>query len=267
MIIVLPENMTYNYVVKIEDLIVGLEDLKDRFTEYKKKNGENPKIIMALDSLGNLDNYKKEKDADKNRAVLDQGLHARWIKSLFKTIKEVTTLYHIPFVFSNHLVGNPNSLSPVEDMVGGKAPKLQSDIIAILYNKGLREGGEKTGPIIGSDVTITTRKNRFFPPFQKAQVEINFNKGINKFAGIVDVAIDLGFIKKDITIDPKTKKEKEGRKYVFAHDPDGPKYWYTELFMPEVYTKEFIEKMNEKMKSVGYSTVSDVVVEEEKKDE
>ncbi len=256
-----PDNLTYNYVVKIEDLIIGLEEIKEKLKKKMKADGHVPKIIMALDSLGNLDTYKKERDTAANKAVLDQGLQARYIKSLFKTIKELTVVNHIPFIYSNHLVGNPGEMYAVEDIVGGKAPKLQSDIIAVLRNKPLRTL-DKT--IYGSDVTITTRKNRFYPPHQKAKVEIDFSKGPNSYAGIVDIAIDLGMIQK--FKDPKTGKE--GTKYVLASDPEGPKYWAKDLFCPEVVNEEMITELNKTIRETGYSSSvpearEEIIVEEE----
>ena len=50
--------------------------------------------------------------------------------------------------------------------------------------------------ITGNEITATTIKNRIYPPFQSATVCIDYMKGIQPNAGIIELGVTAGLIEK-----------------------------------------------------------------------
>ena len=80
-----------------------------------------------------------------------------------------------------------------EKIGGGNAMKLLPSILVTLKKYSLYEfpnkKGKEKGDIIGNEITATTIKNRGYPPFQDATINIDFKDGVKSFAGLLDLAI------------------------------------------------------------------------------
>lgn len=50
--------------------------------------------------------------------------------------------------------------------------------------------------ITGNEITALTVKNRVYPPFQEATICIDYMKGIQSYAGILDLAVTAGLVEK-----------------------------------------------------------------------
>ena len=81
---------------------------------------------------------------------------------------------------------------------GGKAVKLFPSILIQLYKNQIYEDpNDKKSKIVGSEISATTLKNRAYPPFQTATVQLNYIDGIQPYAGILDLAVQCGIIIKN----------------------------------------------------------------------
>src|SRR5437660_10433881 len=50
--------------------------------------------------------------------------------------------------------------------------------------------------VVGSRVKVKVVKNKVAPPFKVAEVDIMYNEGISKEGGLLDLAVELGLVKK-----------------------------------------------------------------------
>ena len=53
---------------------------------------------------------------------------------------------------------------------------------------------EARGAVLGTRIHAATIKNRYAPPFQEALFEISYHEGVNKLAGVVDIAVEMDLI-------------------------------------------------------------------------
>ena len=234
-----PENILYVYTPWIHEVKVVIAQIRE--------SGEQGYVI-GIDSVGGLDRYKSFTDAVGGEPKADQGLLQKEIRSTLKLLLNVCIGQNSLAIACGHYYGSPSTVPMPDQIGGGKAMKLFPSILVSLRKEYLKEGGQKTGAVIGNRITATTLKNRMYPPFQQATIDIDYKNGLNKWAGIIDLAVQSGVIKKG------------GSWYTYGHDKVQGEL-AAEKWLPKM--DGLIENIDNWLSDTGYSTVSQEVKEAE----
>ena len=172
-----PTKFRYEPCNTIQEFRTSITNLINIINEQKRKGVETPKIMVCLDSLGNLASQKEIDDAMSGSDKADM-TRAKTIKSLFRILGTQLAESKIPFVFTNHTYSG-QSFIPVVTAGGGTGPEYFASIILFLRKAQLKEGGNKAGIV----VTATPNKNRFAKP-TPIKFIIHFDKGMNEYIGL-----------------------------------------------------------------------------------
>jgi len=172
-----PKTFRYEPCNTVQEFRSSVTAITDVLIEQKKKGIKLPKIMVVLDSAGNLATQKEIDDAKTGSSKADM-TRAKLLKSTFRIIMTQFGICKIPFLFTNHTYQTQDLFSR-QVGGGGTGPEYAASIILFLGKAKLKDGIEQTGII----VTAKPNKNRFAKP-TPIKFHISFNKGMNPYVGL-----------------------------------------------------------------------------------
>jgi RecA/RadA recombinase len=170
--------------------ITDIEELKFDIMKQLKELTREDHVMIVIDSIGNLASKKEVEDALDQKAVADMS-RAKQLKSLFRMITPHLSLKDVPMVVVNHTY-KEIGMYPKDIVGGGTGSYYGSDNIWIL---GRQQEKDADG-ISGYHFVINIEKSRYVKEKSKIPITVNFEGGINRWSGLLDVAVDANYIAK-----------------------------------------------------------------------
>lgn len=230
-----PSQIIYIYTPWIDEIKTVLANIID---------GTDKNLIICLDSVGGIEKKKIQEDALKGDPKADQGTLQKELKPMYKMLANIVKTKDSIAIMSAHFYGNPGGYGTGEEVGGGKYLKLAVDGI-ISFKKAKLYNSAKE--VIGNSLKVMCMKNRFYPPFNEATMEINFESGVNKYAGILQLAEECGLV--DHTGNTFTYIANDGTEMKRVGENNAKK-------ILEVYGEEIVDKLNEYIQKTGFSTIN-----------
>ena len=168
------------------------------------------KVLIVIDSLGNLITAQEKKKIEEGSETLDMGNRSKQLKSLMRAVTHAAAKANCPVVFTNHIYDDPSQLHPtaIKKQAGGSGPLYMSSVIVQMAKKTERTEDSKNKDsntestfiskgINGVTMRALTTKNRFVTPFLEIEMYLNFRTGLNKYSGLLEMAEGYGVIEKN----------------------------------------------------------------------
>ena len=211
--------------------ITDIEQLKFDIIKQLTEIERDDKIIIVVDSIGNLASKKEVDDAMDQKAVADM-TRAKQMKSLFRMVTPHLTLKDIPMVVVNHTY-KEIGLYPKDIVSGGTGSYYSADNIFILGRQQDKDGTE----LVGYNFIINVEKSRYVREKSKIPIRVSFEDGISIYSGLLDVALESGHVTKPSN---GWYQKKGSDKKVREVDTDTKEFWQS--ILDDKTFQEYVEK-------------------------
>jgi len=191
----------------------------------KKKEGERPPMMFVLDSLGMLSTSKEMEDSMEGKDTRDM-TKAQIIKAAFRTLTLKLAKVKVPMVVTNHVYELVGSYVPTKELGGGTGLKYAASTIAMLGKRKEKDGTE----VIGNIIKVKMYKSRLSKENSQVEVLLSYQKGLDKYYGLLDIAEKHGIFKKSST----RYELPDGSKVFGKNINEDPEKYYTEEVLKQI---------------------------------
>ena len=178
--------------VNVDDLLISQPDTGEQALEIADMLIRSGALdVLVIDSVAAL---VPKAEIEGEMGDTHVGLQARLMSQAMRKLTAAISKSNATVIFLNQLrekigilFGNP------ETQPGGRALKFYSSIrLDIRRIEAIKDGAD----VIGNRTRVKVVKNKCAAPFKQAEFDIMYGKGISREGSLLDVGLELGFIKK-----------------------------------------------------------------------
>ena len=189
-------------------------------------------VFICLDSLGMLSTTKEVEDTSDGKETRDM-TRAQVLKAAFRVLTLKLGRAGVPMVVTNHTYESMGLFS-TKEMGGGSGLKYAASSIIFLSKKKEKDGTE----VVGNIIHCKNYKSRLTIENKMVDVRLNYEKGLDKYYGLLELAEKYSVFKKVSTRFELPDGTKEFGKTIMSN----PTKYFTEDVMTilnECAEKEF----------------------------
>jgi RecA/RadA recombinase len=148
-------------------------------------------LFLCLDSLGMLSTTKEVEDTADGKETRDM-TRAQVLKAAFRVLTLKLGRAKVPMVVTNHTYDVVGSMFPQKEMGGGSGLKYAASSIIYLSKKKEKDGTE----VIGNIIHCKNHKSRLTKENKMVDVRLTYDKGLDKYYGLLELAEKYDIFKK-----------------------------------------------------------------------
>lgn len=157
---------------------------------------DRPKVLIVVDSLGMLLTPTDDNQFSKGDMKGDMGLKAKMLIALVRNLVNRIAEHPIAIVCTNHTYASQDMFNPDDKMAGGMGFVYAASIVIALKGLKLKEDsdGKKTTKVQGIRAAAKVMKSRFSKPFEKVEIKIPYDSGMDPYSGLMEMFEENGTI-------------------------------------------------------------------------
>ena len=226
-----PQRMVIIPVTTVQEFRTQAIKVLDSY--LAKNEADRKPIMLCLDSLGMLSTTKEVEDTSDGKETRDM-TRAQVLKAAFRVLTLKLGRAKVPMVVTNHTYDSMGSMFPTKEMGGGSGLKYAASSIVFLSKRKDKDGKD----VVGNIVHCKNHKSRLTIENKMVDVRLSYDKGLDRYYGLLELAIKYGIFKQVSTrIELPDGKTQFGKTII-----NNPEDYFTEEVMKqldEVAEKEF----------------------------
>ena len=190
-------------------------------------------LLLVLDSLGMLSTTKEVEDTEAGKETRDM-TRAQVTKAAFRVLTLKLGKAKVPLVITNHTYDVVGSMFPQKEMGGGSGLKYAASTIIYLSKKKDKDGTE----VVGNIIHCKTHKSRLSKENSMVDVRLSYEKGLDRYYGLLDLALKHGIFKQ---VSTRIELPDGTKQYAKTINNDPEKYFTDDIMqqLDEAAQKEF----------------------------
>lgn len=168
--------------------IMNMEELKFDIIKQVESFTDEDEVFILIDSIGNVASKKELDDAMEGESKQDM-TRAKMMKSIFRMLTPYTHTKNICLVAIGHTYQTQEMYSK-SVVSGGSGSYYAADNIWIIGRQQIKDGKD----VEGYDYILNIEKSRFVREKTKFPISVTYDDGIDKWSGMLDLAVELGYI-------------------------------------------------------------------------
>ena len=177
----------------LEEVYIKIRDLC-KFISNLDENERPPFTTILVDSIAAFSGTNKSADEKISmRNILDNAqINSYYLRRVLKWIDKANAA----LIFINQLRKDPNTIWGDKDKTtGGETIPFQARIrCRFILGSKVKSTDKKN--ILGHAGTFFCNKNSLAPPFKKIDLSLDYKKGFDKYAGMLDIFLEQDLISK-----------------------------------------------------------------------
>jgi RecA/RadA recombinase len=179
-------------VVTVQEFRNQAISILDKYAETPQ--AKRPPMMFCLDSLGMLSTTKEIEDTAEGKETKDM-TRAQITKGAFRVLTLKLGRVGVPMIVTNHTYDVIGSMFPQKEMGGGSGLKYAASSIIFLSKKKEKEGTE----VVGNIIHCKNAKSRLTVENRMVDVRLSYEKGLDRYYGLLDMALAFGVFQKSST--------------------------------------------------------------------
>ena len=180
-----PQRMVMIPVTTVQEFRTQAIKVLDNYLESSNKKP----MMFVLDSLGMLSTTKEVEDTSEGKETRDM-TRAQVLKAAFRVLTLKLGRAGVPLVVTNHTYESMGLFS-TKEMGGGSGLKYAASSIVFLSKKKEKDGTD----VIGNIIHCKNHKSRLTIENKMVDVRLNYEKGLDKYYGLTELAIKYSIFK------------------------------------------------------------------------
>ena len=218
-----PQRMVMFPVTTVQEFRTQAIKVLDKYLEQNE--ADRKPIMLCLDSMGMLSTTKEIDDTADGKETRDM-TRAQVLKAAFRVLTLKLGRAKVPMVVTNHTYDVVGSMFPTKEMGGGSGLKYAASTIIYLSKKKEKDGSE----VIGNIVHCKNQKSRLTIENKMVDVRLTYEKGLDRYYGLLDLAVQYGIFKQ-----VSTRIElPDGSKQYAKTINNNPEKYFTEDIMKQL---------------------------------
>ena len=170
--------------------VTNIEELKFDLVNQLDSIEDSDKVVIVIDSIGNIASKKEVEDALNEKSVADM-TRAKALKGLFRMVTPYLTMKSIPMLGIAHTYATQEIYSK-QVVSGGTGITYSANTVWIIGRQQDKDGKE----VKGYHFIINVEKSRFVKEKSKIPISVSWDGGIEEFSGLLPLALLSGHVTK-----------------------------------------------------------------------
>jgi RecA/RadA recombinase len=168
---------------------------------YKDSVGEDtdaPQVLILIDSLDMLMTETEAEHFDKGVTKGDQGQKNKQLKAMLRTFVQAIKTLNVAIICTSQVYKNQDLMNGEGVWIVSDAVRYAASQIVLIQKRKLKDDskGAKIGDFAGVRMICEGYKTRFTKPFQKVEIEVPYETGMDATSGLLEAALNAGVVVK-----------------------------------------------------------------------